>query len=128
MGEKVARLMRRGAITCRAEASIRDVAQIMAVNSAHYCVVINNQHEVLGIISSRSILKAFGRDLDQTMAKDILLPYTFTITPNDPIEVAIHLMNRRKIEHVVVTMGLTGNRTVFGMLHAEDIVDKMTQN
>jgi signal-transduction protein with cAMP-binding, CBS, and nucleotidyltransferase domain len=128
MGERVARVMRKGAITCRAEASIREVAQIMAVNSAHYCVVINHQHEVLGIISSRSILRAFGRDLDLTAAKDILLPYTFTITPNDSLDVAIHLMDRRKIEHVVVTMGLPGNRTVLGMLHAEDIVEKMAQN
>lgn len=128
MEERVARLMRKGAITCSEEASIGDVAQIMAVNSAHYCVVINQRHEVLGIISSRSILKAFGRNLDQTTAKDILLPYTFTITPNTPLEEAIELMDRRKIEHLIVTMGLPGNRTVLGMLHAEDIVDKMVQN
>ncbi len=126
MEERVARLMRRGAVTCSEETSIRKVAQIMAVNSAHYCVVINQKHEVMGIISSRSILKAFGRDLDQTRACDILLPHTFTITPNTPIEEAVRLMDRRKIEHVIVTQ--PANRTVLGLLHAEDIVDKMVQN
>jgi len=124
--QKVVRLMRRGAVTCGEDVSIRKVAQIMAVNSAHYCVVINQKHEVLGIISSRSILKAFGRDLDQTRAADILLPHTFTITPNTPIEEAVRLMDRRKIEHVIVTQ--PGNRTVLGLLHAEDIVDKMAQD
>ena len=60
MEERVMRLMRKGAITCGEETSTREVAQIMMVNATHYCVVINQQREVVGIISSRSILKAFG--------------------------------------------------------------------
>jgi len=79
------------AMTCSEETSVREVAQIMVVNSTHYCVVINQNREVMGIISSRSILKAFGRDLDHTKARDIVVPYTFTITPllrsrSDPID------------------------------------------
>lgn len=128
MEDTVARLMRKGAITCSEDASIRKVAQIMAVNSAHYCVVINQQHEILGIISTRSILRAFGRNLDQTTATDILFPHTFTITPNTPLGEAIRLMDRRKIEHLIVTLNRPGNRAVLGMLHAEDIVNKMVQN
>lgn len=128
MEEKVARLMRKGAFTCGEEASVRTVAQIMAVNSSHYCVVINQLHEVLGIISSRSILMAFGMDLDRTTAKDILVPHTFTITPNTPMTDAIHLMDSRKIEHLIVTMDRPGSRAVLGMLHAEDIVESMVRN
>jgi predicted transcriptional regulator len=125
MEEKVFRLMRKGAITCSEETSIREVAQIMVVNSTHYCVVINHNHEVLGIISSRSILKAFDRDLEQTRAKDILIPYNFTITPATPLKEAIQLMDKRKIEHLIVVSDRPGSKAILGLLHVEDIVDRM---
>jgi signal-transduction protein with cAMP-binding, CBS, and nucleotidyltransferase domain len=128
MEERVMRLMRKGAITCSEETSVRDVAQIMVVNSTHYCIVINESHEVLGIISARSILKAFGRDLDQTKAKDILIPYTFTITPMTPLKEAIHSMDRRKIEHLIVVTDRPGTKAILGLLHVEDILDKMAQD
>jgi CBS domain-containing protein len=127
MEEKVLRLMRKGAITCSEETSIREVAQIMVVNSTHYCVVINQNREVMGIISSRSILKAFGRDLDLTKARDIVVPYTFTITPITPLKEAIQLMDKRKIEHLIVVSDRRGSKAILGLLHVEDIVDRMAQ-
>jgi predicted transcriptional regulator len=127
MEEKVLRLMRKGAITCGEETSVREVAQIMVVNSTHYCVVINHTHEVIGIISSRSILKAFDRDLEQTRARDILVPYTFTITPSTPLKEAIQLMDKRKIEHLIVVSDRPGSKAILGLLHVEDIVDQMAE-
>ena len=122
MSETVMSLMRRGAITCAEQTSIREVAQIMVVNRIRYCVVVNQSHEVVGIISARSILKAFGKDLDQTKAKDILLPYTISITPSTPLKEAIELMSKRKIEHLVVVSERLGSKAVLGILHASDIV------
>jgi signal-transduction protein with cAMP-binding, CBS, and nucleotidyltransferase domain len=122
---KVMNLMSKGAISCGEETSIKDVAQILAVNSTHYCVVTNKEHEVLGIISARSILKAFGKDLDRALAKDILLRHTYTISPNTPLSEAIRLMDRRKIEHVIVTSDRPGIKAVLGMLHVEDILSAM---
>ena len=127
MEEKVLRLMRKGAITCGEETSVREVAQIMVVNSTHYCVVINHNHEVIGIISSRSILKAFDRDLEQITARDILVPYTFTITPSTPLKEAIQLMDKRKIEHLIVVSDRPGSKAILGLLHVEDIVDRMAE-
>ena len=63
MEETVMHLMKRGAITCREDCTVREVAQIMVVNRIGYCVVVNEKHEVVGIISPRSILKAYGMDL-----------------------------------------------------------------
>lgn len=127
MQKRVMNLMKRGAISCGEETSIREVAQILAVNSTRYCVVTNKDHEVLGIISARSILKAFGKDLDDTLAKDILLPHTYTISPNMPLSEAIRLMDRRKIEHVIVTSDRPGSKAVLGMLHIEDVIDAMVR-
>jgi CBS domain-containing protein len=100
----------------------------MVVNRIRYCVIVNNAHEVLGIISARSILKAFGKDLDTLKAKDILLPYTITITPNSPLKDAIELMKKRKIEHLIVVSDKPASKAVFGILHAGDVVAKMANS
>jgi len=127
MQQRVMNLMKKGAISCGEETSIKEVAQIMAVNSTRYCVVTSKEHEVLGIISARSILKAFGRDLDDTSAKEILLPHTYTISPNMPLSEAIQLMDGRKIEHVIVTSDRPGSKAVLGMLHIEDVISAMVE-
>jgi len=124
---KVMSLMSKGAISCGEETSIWEVAQILAVNSTRYCVVTNKKHEVLGIISARSILKAFGKDLDHTAAKEILVPHTYTISPNTPLSEAIRLMDKKKIEHVIVTSDRPGSKAVLGMLHVEGILAAMVR-
>lgn len=128
MEEKVMHLMRKGGITCLGDTPIRDVAQIMVVNSLRYCLVINERHEVLGVISARSILKGFDRDYETATAKDILLPYTFTITPNSPLKQAIELMSTKKIEHLIVVSDRPGSKAVLGLLHIEDIISKMVND
>ena len=125
MAEKVMHLMRRGAITCAEDTAIQEVAQIMVVNSIRYCVVINGRNEVQGIISARSILKAYGRNLNATRAKDILLPYTVTITPSSSLNEAVELMSRKRIEHLIVVSDRPGSKAILGLLHAEDIVNRM---
>jgi len=127
MEKKVMHFMRRGAITCAENASILEVAQIMVVNSTRYCVVTTGNREVIGIISARSILKAFGKNLKDIRARDILLPYTIAVTPNSFLQEAVDLMNRRKIEHVIVVSDRPGSRAVFGLLHVEDIVGDMAK-
>jgi len=123
--KKVMHAMRRGAFTCTEDTTLRDVAQIMTINNIRYCVVVNNEHEILGVISARSILMGFGKDLEQTTAGDILLPYTVTIGPNTPLKDAVDLMIRKKIEHLIVIPDRPGAKAILGMLHAEDIVNRM---
>ena len=125
LDKKVMNLMRRGAFTCTEDTTLRDVAQIMTIQDIRYCVVVNDQHEVLGIISARSILRGFGKDLDGTTARDILLPYSVTIGPQTPLKEAVDLMHRKRIEHLVVVADRPGSKAVLGMLHIEDIVDRM---
>jgi CBS domain-containing protein len=125
MEAKVSSLMRRGAVTCTQETSIQEVAQIMVVNRIRYCVVVDEKHQVNGIISNRSILKALGSDLEQTRAKDVLLPYTITITPGTPLRDAADLMARKRIEHIIVVSDRPGSKAIMGLLHAEDVIARM---
>lgn len=125
METKVSSLMRRGAITCTQETSIQEVAQIMVVNRIRYCVVVDEKHEVKGIVSTRSILKALGSNLEQTRVKDVLLPYTITITPGTPLKNAADLMARKRIEHIIVVSDHPGSKAIMGLLHAEDVIARM---
>ena len=126
--ERVAQCMRRGAITCSEETSLRFVAQIMVVNRIRYCAVVSEDHEVMGLISADNILNAFGRDFDQTAVKEILSRDTIvTVTLGTPIEEAVSLMAKKGIEHLVVVSDRAGSRAVIGMVYASDIAAKMAR-
>ncbi len=128
MAELVKHLMRRGAMTCNEEMSVRSVAQIMVVNRLRYCVVINKKCEVQGMISADSILRAYDKDLDAVRAKDILQSHSFTTTPATPLPAAIALMTKNRREHLIVVGDPPTNRSVLGILDAKDIVRSIARD
>jgi CBS domain-containing protein len=120
--------MRRGAITCSEETSLHFVAQIMVVNRIRYCVVVNEMHEVKGLISADNMINAFGRDFNQTTAKELLNQNTMvTVTLGTPLSEAVALMAKKGIEHLIVVSDRVGSRAVIGMVCASDIVAKMAR-
>ncbi|HXX56365.1 MAG TPA: CBS domain-containing protein [Thermodesulfovibrionales bacterium] len=128
MEEHVRQLMRRGAITCNEETSLRDIAQIMVVNQVRYCAVINSNHEVRGLVSADSIIDAFGRDLDLTRAKDILHSHSIvTATAGTPLREAITAMSKNKIEHLIVIADQPESKAVLGLLCAGDLIARMAK-
>lgn len=127
MAEFVRDLMRHGAITCTLETPIREVAQIMVINRTRYVVVVDEHNSVAGIISARSILRAWGKDLEKTTAKDMLLPHTITTTPQTPLADAIKLMQKRRIQHLVIVSDRPPHKRVTGILSASDIVRHMAK-
>ena len=127
MAELVRDLMRHGTITCTLETPVREVAQIMVMNRIRYVVVTDERNAIGGIISARSILKAWGKDLDKTTAKDILLAYTVTVTPETLLTDAMKMMQRRRIQHLVVVSDRPPQKRVVGILSASDIVRYMAR-
>ena len=117
-------LMHRGVITCHLQTPIKEVAQIMDANNIRSVVVTDDRGEVWGIVSLISILKAWNKDLSRTTAEDILLPYTVTIAPESPIEDAVQLLKRRRIEHIVIVSPQA--RRPVGVLTTFDIVQHMS--
>ena len=126
--ERVRQFMRRGAITCSEGTSLRFVAQIMVVNRIRYCVVTNEKHEVVGLISADNIINAFGMDFDQTKARDLLSPDTIvTVTPLTILKEAVALMAEKRIEHLIVVSERAGSKAVIGMLCSVDIIANMAR-
>ena len=128
MAELVKDLMRHGAVTCSLDTSVKEIAQIMVVNRIRYVVTTDDHGAVTGIISARSLLKAWGQDLDKTVARDILLPYTFTTTPETPLSEAIRMMQKRRIQHLVIVSEQAPQKRVVGILSAVDLVRYMARS
>lgn len=120
--------MRRGAITCSEETSLQFVAQILVVNRIRYCAVISEKHEVRGLISADNMIDAFGRDFNQTKAKNILAQDSIlTVTLGTPLKEAVSLMAEKKIEHLLVVSDRPGSKAVIGMVYACDIIARMAR-
>lgn len=117
-------LMHRGVITCHLETSVRQLAKTMEANDVRSVVVTDDRGEVWGIVSIISILKAWGKDLDDLTAEDILQPYTITVSPEAPIEEAVKLMQQKRIEHLVIVHPGVVRRAV-GILTTFDIIEHM---
>jgi predicted transcriptional regulator len=74
------------------------------------------------------MLKGYKKDLEQGRAKDILLPYTITITPSSSLKEAVRVMNQKKIEYLIVVSDRPGSNAILGLVHAEDIISKMAMD
>ena len=124
--ERVAQCIRRGAVTCSEGTSLIFVAQIMVVNRIRYCVVINKNHEILGLISADMMINAFDQKFDQRTAADIVSrDDMLTVTSSTPLREAIDLMSQHRVEHIIVVSDRPGSRAVIGIIAASDIVAKM---
>jgi crotonyl-CoA carboxylase/reductase len=117
-------LMHRGVVTCDLQTPVKQIAKMMETNDVRSVVVTADRGEVWGIVSIISILKAWDKDLDTLTAEDILQPYTITVPGESPIEDAVKLMQKKRIEHlVVVHPGLV--RRPVGILTTFDIIQQM---
>lgn len=120
--------MKRGAMTCNEETSIRELAQIMLVNNIRYCVVLNPKNKIAGFITARKMIKTYGDNLERTKAKDILIQYIPIVTSNLSVKRATEIMLEKNVDHLVITSSKPENNTVLGILNAVDIVAEMAAN
>jgi CBS domain-containing protein len=122
----VSDLMHRGVIFCYPEDTARDVAKIMRQNRIRSVAVVDETGDVVGLISTMEILAQYGRSLGSIQAREIMRPYRFKVDPRWPVERAIDLMKRKKIEHLVIIDSYVGPRIPVGMLTCLDIVRYMS--
>ena len=100
----------------------------MVVNRIRYCVVLNNNREVVGLISSDTMINAFGKDFGTARAKDIITGDSITtVTLSTLLRDAVALMSREGVEHLIVVSDKAGSRAVIGMLFASDIIAYMAE-
>lgn len=124
---RVCDLMHKGVNCCYPEETVKGVAKMIQANQFRSVVVVHQSGEVWGLISILDLVRHHGKDLEQLSAEDIMRPYTIDVDPQWPVERAIEIMRKRKIEHLIIVDPHAGPKRPIGILTSFDIIRHMSQ-
>jgi len=123
---KICDLMHKGVIFCYPDDSAKDIARMMKENQIRSVVVMDETGEVWGLVSIMELLPLYNRNLDEIRAEDIMRLYQIEVDPQWSIEKAIEIMQKRKIEHLIIIDPYAGPKRPVGILTSFDIVQYMS--
>lgn len=116
--------MHPGIVACEPDASLREVAQMMATHHIHCVAVIGVSHEeppcgVWSVISDLDLVRAGIRDSGASSARAIAQQPLVTAEPSLPLLEASELMLARGVSHLVVCERKT--QRPIGILSTADV-------
>lgn len=121
----VADAMHPGILSCQVDATVTDVARIMASHHVHCVAVMHPSHDqsrepyVWGIVSDLDLMGAgVSRDEEQSAGALAQQP-TISVKPTMPLRDAAQLMPRHSVSHLVVVHPET--RRPIGVLSTLDV-------
>ncbi len=125
---RVSDAMHPGAITCTPDAPLRTVAERMAADHIH-CVVVpdlsGRGRSDWGVVSDADLIRAAaGGDVDALKAGDIAAAETLTVSDEDSVARAVHLMHEHRVSHLVVVAASSGRPV--GVLSSLDVAAVLT--
>jgi CBS domain-containing protein len=126
--KRVRDIMSRGIITCRYNETLPNVAAIMEQENISTIVIVNQNDETVGIVSSLDIVKAFGEktqaELKKTTTEEIMTPLVYNVNPEMTLKEVSNIMVIKHI-HRVIVLSADGRRKPVGVLSAKDIVKEV---
>ncbi len=117
---------------------IREIAVTMCFNKISGVPVVNDQNEIIGLISEKDILNSMYPNVDEYMqigsydfeqledeytdvlnlqVKDIMKPGLFTVTPEVPVLKAVSIMCLKKIRRIPVAE----DKKLIGIISVGDV-------
>jgi CBS domain-containing protein len=105
----VADAMHPGILSCEPDATLTEVAQMMATERVHCVAVTGISHEekpqslVWGIVSDLDLIAAGIRDNPERTARDLADQPVIAVKPSMPLRDAGDLMLTHRVSHLVVT-------------------------
>ena len=125
--KKVRDIMTRGVVTVRYDGTMPQIAGIMSEDNISCIVIVNQNDETAGIVTSLDIVKAFGKktedEIKKTTAEDIMTPIVYNVNPEMTLKEVSNIMVVKDI-HRVVVLSPEGRKPV-GLLSATDIVKEV---
>ena len=120
----VADAMHPGILSCEPDASLSEVAQIMATHHVHSVAVVGISYGkpecfVWGIISDLDLIAAGIRDNTEPTARDLAGQPVIAVKPSTPLRDAGEVMLTHRVSHLVVT-DAEGGRPI-GILSTLDV-------
>ncbi len=122
MSYQIKDIMTKEVITIDLDASVTDVANVMAAdeNCGGYVVILEKGRPV-GIITERDIVNkiaAQGHNQSKTKASEIMSTPLITIDPDEDLLKASNMMQKHNISKLVVIK----NEILYGIITAKDVV------
>ena len=116
--------MHPGILACEPDATLTEVAQMMATNHVHCVAVIGVSHEeprcgVWSVISDLDLVRAGIRNGQTASAGSIAQQPLVTVQPSMPLRTAGDLMLTHRVTHLVVVE--SGSQRPIGILSTADL-------
>lgn len=118
-------VMHRGVVTCRVDATVAEVAEIMLDNDVAALVVIDERLNACGIVSRTDLIGSYGKELALITAEDIMTHKILTISPDTPVYEAVQLMLGHRIHQLVITTIADAHRRPVAIFTSGDVVALM---
>jgi CBS domain-containing protein len=101
--------MRLGVITCPPEATLREIARVLATHRVHSVVISESDGDrPWGIVSDIDLAAAADKDLDKVTARDIWRSRLVTVKADQELGHAARLMAEHHVAHLVVVQPHSG--------------------
>jgi len=127
LAARVCDIMHKGVVSCDPSDSLKKVASMMQDNQFRSVVVADPSGDTWGLISVMELMKYLEEDLEKVAAEDAMQPYKIEVDPQWPVERAIEIMKRRKIEHLIIIDPHVGPKRAIGILTSFDIIRYMSE-
>jgi CBS domain-containing protein len=123
----VGEAMHQGVLTCRQETPIQEVARQMTEQDISALVVVNDQGNLVGLISRTDLVNArlyeqYWKNWRDLTAGHIMVSDVVSVRVTDTVRYASKLMMDRKIHRVVVVEEKDGGKKPVGVLSITDLV------
>ena len=101
--------MRLGVITCPPDATLREIARVLATYRVHSVVISESDGDrPWGIVSDIDLAAAADKDLDRVTARDIWRSQLVTVQADQELGQAARLMAEHRVAHLVVVQPHSG--------------------
>jgi CBS domain-containing protein len=125
-GIRVADLMTEGAVTCRPDAPLAEVHDLLSDKQISCVVVVDEEGEMVGLLSTTDLARAqalaarMHRSLPDLRAEHLMTPDVLTTHPEEPLAEAVERLVGNRVHRLVVTSEKEPTRPI-GILSLTDL-------
>ncbi len=128
-GLRVMDIMTKGVITGRTDDTLPEIAKTMADKGISSLIIVSQEGNAVGIISSLDVVRAFGsrseEQIKNTKASEVMTHPVYDVNAEMTLEKVANIMVIKNIHRVVVVSSDKSRKPV-GVLSATDIVKVVT--
>jgi len=123
---RVADLMTEGAVTCRPDAPLAEVHDLLSERQISCVVVVDDEGEMAGLLSTTDLARAqslsarMDRGLPELLAEHLMTPEVLTTHPEESLADAVDRLVSNRVHRLVVTKEQEPKRPI-GILSLTDL-------